>query len=45
MAAGSAASFRLREIGGVAVDVQNHATGMVSDFGIRMGCAVVEEMY
>ena len=45
MAAGAATSFRFREIRGVTVDVQNHATSVVSDFGIRMGCAVVEEMY
>ncbi len=43
MATGAAAGFRLGEVTGVAVDVQDHVAGGVLDYGIGIGIGVVEE--
>ncbi len=42
VAADSAASFRHREIGGVAIDVEDHVAGVITERGVGMGGAVVE---
>jgi hypothetical protein len=41
---GSAASFRFSEVRGVAVDVEDHGTGAVAYFCVRMSGGVVQEM-
>lgn len=45
VASSAGACFWGREIGGVAVAVQNHVAGSESDSGVGMGGAVVEELY
>jgi hypothetical protein len=42
--ANSGASFGFGQVGSVAVNVKDHVTAGVSDDGIGMGCAIVEEM-
>ena len=37
-------SFGCSEVGGVAMNVQHHVACVISDRGIRMGGAVVEEL-
>ncbi len=32
------------EVGCVTVNVQAHPTGMVADFGIRVGCCIIKEL-
>jgi hypothetical protein len=44
VAAGSAASFRFSEVGGVAVDVEDHGTCPIAYLGVRMSGSVVQEM-
>eukprot|EP00957_Ditylum_brightwellii_P155051 11801961-Ditylum_brightwellii.AAC.1 len=43
MAAGPAACTRRAEIGGVAVDMEHHATGVVVDNGFWVRCTIIQE--
>eukprot|EP00957_Ditylum_brightwellii_P191244 14561986-Ditylum_brightwellii.AAC.1 len=43
MAAGPAACVWRAEIGGVAVNMQHHATGVVADSGFRVRCTIIQE--
>eukprot|EP00957_Ditylum_brightwellii_P041623 3152438-Ditylum_brightwellii.AAC.1 len=45
MAAGPAACAWRAEIGGVAVDMEHHATGVVSDSGFWVRCTIIQEFY
>eukprot|EP00957_Ditylum_brightwellii_P158323 12051518-Ditylum_brightwellii.AAC.1 len=45
MAAGPAACVCRAEIGGVAVNVQHHATGVVLVSGFRVRCTIIQEFY
>ena len=40
---GSGFGFGLAEVGGVGVVPVNHVAGVEADFGIGMGCCIVEE--
>ena len=44
MAAGAAASFGFSEVGGIAMDVEDHGTGAVAYFCIWMRGRIVEEV-
>ena len=35
--------MRLGQVGGINVDMENHATAGEADNGIRVGCCVIEE--
>eukprot|EP00522_Entomoneis_paludosa_P018347 CAMPEP_0172452096 /NCGR_PEP_ID=MMETSP1065-20121228/9860_1 /TAXON_ID=265537 /ORGANISM="Amphiprora paludosa, Strain CCMP125" /LENGTH=41 /DNA_ID= /DNA_START= /DNA_END= /DNA_ORIENTATION= len=41
MAVGATTSLGLGEVGGIAVDAEDHVTGLVADDGIRVGAGVV----
>lgn len=44
VASGTRASKINREIGGVAGNEQDHATGVISNDGVRMGCSIIEKL-
>ena len=44
VAADSAASFGLGEVGAITVIVQYHVAGVVANDGIRMRCCIVQEV-
>ena len=44
MAACTATSLGLREVGGVAMDAEDHITGCVADGSVRVGGGIVEEL-
>jgi hypothetical protein len=44
VASGSGAGISFREVGGIAVNVEDHVTGMVADGSIGVGSTVVQEL-
>ena len=43
-AAGAGACLGLEEVGGIAVDMQDHIACTEPDDGVRMGCCIIEKV-